>query len=129
MDTHELCRILQTLRQVMCFSGAYAGASEDADEMVSACIAVLNEKEKCSPKCCKAAMEALQAMVFRAFCRDNAKFQPYEDVYLKALKDGKGSGSLFSETVDWRRSRVVSVGRAIRRALRRRQRAPSSSCS
>ena len=90
MDSRELCRILQTLRQVMCFSGAYAGASEDADETVSACIAVLNEKEKCSSKCCKAAMEALQAMVFRAFCRDNAKFQPYEDVYLTALKDGKG---------------------------------------
>lgn len=74
-------------------------------------------------------MEALQAMVFRAFCRDNAKFQPYEDVYLKALKDGKGSGSLFSETVDWRRSRVVSVGRAIRRGAASEARAPSSSCS
>ena len=80
----------------MCFSGAYTGASEDADETVSACIAVVKEKEKCSPKCCRAAIEALQTMVFRAFCRDNAKFQPYEDVYLKALKDRKGCGLLSS---------------------------------
>ena len=75
----------------MCFSGAYTGASEDADETVSACLTVLNEKEKCSPNVCRAAIEALQAMVFRVFCRDNAKFQPSEDVYQKALKDGKGS--------------------------------------
>ena len=90
MDSRELCLILPTLRQVMCFSGAYTGASEDADATVTACIAVLNANEKCPPNACRAAIEALQTMVFRAFCRDNAKFQPYEDVYLKALKDGKG---------------------------------------
>lgn len=60
--------------------------SENAEEMVSALLTVLRKKDKLSPECCAAAISALDATVFRRFCRDSIKFQTYENIFLESFQ-------------------------------------------
>lgn len=65
-------------------------ASEDAEEMVSAMLDVLRKKDKLSPECCAAAIAALDATLFRRFCKDNFRFQSYEDMFMESFKKFDG---------------------------------------
>ena len=60
--------------------------SESAEDMVAALLDVLRKKDKLSPECCATAISALDATLFRRFCRDSTKYQAYENAFLESFE-------------------------------------------